>query len=70
MMEIFLFILYVELFDIYKAQARRMHEMKGKEIGKEGSLKVIELDLPRTFPALSFFQPDGPLHPQLRYIWF
>ena len=56
----------VELFEIYIAQAHRTRGLDGPEIGREGSLKVIDLDLPRTFPALSFFQPDGPLHPELR----
>jgi len=61
--------LTAELFQIYVAQASRMKDiMQGKELGKEESLKVIELDLPRTFPALSFFQPDGPLHSQLRQV--
>ena len=57
-----------ELFEIYIAQAARMRELGGPEIGKERSLSVIDLDLARTFPALSFFQEDGPLHPQLRCV--
>lgn len=57
-----------ELFKIYVAQAARMRAQEGPEIGKERSLKVIDLDLPRTFPALSFFQPDGPLHLELRLV--
>eukprot|EP01127_Copromyxa_protea_P022210 TRINITY_DN7880_c0_g1_i2.p1 TRINITY_DN7880_c0_g1~~TRINITY_DN7880_c0_g1_i2.p1 ORF type:complete len:500 (+),score=110.62 TRINITY_DN7880_c0_g1_i2:195-1502(+) len=35
---------------------------------KEPSITLISLDLPRTFPALSFFQVGGPLHHDLRRI--
>lgn len=37
-------------------------------VGKERSVSVITLDLPRTFPALSFFQPGGPCHHQLKHV--
>jgi len=36
--------------------------------GKEKSVSVIVLDLPRTFPGLSFFQPGGPCHDQLKNV--
>jgi len=31
-------------------------------IGKENTVSLIPLDLPRTFPCLSFFQVGGPSH--------
>jgi hypothetical protein len=36
--------------------------------GKENTITLISLDLPRTFPGLSFFQPTGPFHHHLRKI--
>ncbi|PRP83341.1 drainin [Planoprotostelium fungivorum] len=35
-------------------------------LGREDTVDLIHLDLPRTFPALSIFQPDGPCHNQLK----
>jgi len=37
-------------------------------IGKEGTFKLIDLDLKRSFPALAFFKEDGPLYSQLRNV--
>eukprot|EP01087_Luapelamoeba_hula_P011202 TRINITY_DN3015_c0_g2_i4.p1 TRINITY_DN3015_c0_g2~~TRINITY_DN3015_c0_g2_i4.p1 ORF type:complete len:835 (-),score=195.61 TRINITY_DN3015_c0_g2_i4:29-2533(-) len=37
-------------------------------IGKENTVNLIPLDLPRTFPCLSFFQEDGPLREPLANI--
>jgi len=34
--------------------------------GKEGTLGLIQLDIPRTFPELAFFAEGGPLHDPLR----
>lgn len=34
-------------------------------LGREGTVTLIQLDLPRTFPALSIFQQGGPCHGQL-----
>ena len=34
--------------------------------GKEGTLGLIQLDIPRTFPELAFFAEGGPLHEPLR----
>jgi len=31
-------------------------------------VSLIPLDLPRTFPALAFFQPGGPWHDHLRQV--
>jgi hypothetical protein len=39
-----------------------------KEFGREHSMSLIDVDLPRTFSYLSFFLPDGPLHGSLRRI--
>lgn len=35
-------------------------------LGKEGTVALIELDIPRTFPDLAFFAAGGPLHEPLR----
>ena len=37
-------------------------------IGKESTVHLIPIDLPRTFPHLSFFHPEGPLYSQLRLL--
>ncbi len=34
--------------------------------GKEGTLGLIQVDIPRTFPELAFFAEGGPLHEPLR----
>lgn len=68
---LFPFFLFLELFEIYAVQASRMRNLNSNEVlGKVESIRVIELDLPRTFPALSFFQPGGPMHSELRYFSF
>ena len=41
-----------------------------KERGREHSLALIDVDIPRTFPTLSFFAHDGPLHEPLQNILF
>lgn len=33
-----------------------------------GSISLIPLDLPRTFPMLSFFHSDGPMHDSLKNV--
>jgi hypothetical protein len=35
-------------------------------VGREDSIVLIDTDLARTFPALSFFQPGGPMYDTLR----
>lgn len=59
-----------ELFGIYLEQAARARTSaeQGGGIGKEGSVNLIPLDLPRTFPSLSFFRVGGPLYGQLRQV--
>ena len=37
-------------------------------IGNEYSLKLIDTDLPRTFPSLQLFNEDGPYYNQLRTV--
>ncbi|EGC29723.1 hypothetical protein DICPUDRAFT_158657 [Dictyostelium purpureum] len=38
---------------------------EANSLGREGSVSLIHLDLPRTFPMLSIFQDEGPLHQSL-----
>ena len=35
-------------------------------LGREDTVKLIEMDLARTFPQLGLFQPSGPLHEPLK----
>jgi len=55
-----------ELFEIFGGHAKRAREAKENTLGREESVQLILLDLPRTFPALSIFQPNAPCHEQLR----
>jgi len=55
-----------ELMHIFGAQSKQV--LQKESLGREDSAKLIPLDLPRTFPALNFFQKDGPYHQQLRDI--
>ncbi len=41
---------------------------KGAALGREGTVALVHLDLPRTFPALSIFQAGGPCHGQLAQV--
>eukprot|EP01132_Coremiostelium_polycephalum_P002162 gene2162-2661_t len=55
-----------ELFSIFGARAERAkHKSENSSLGREGSVSLIHLDLPRTFPMLSIFQTDGPCHQSL-----
>jgi len=45
--------------------ARAKQQAEGASLGREGTVQLIQLDLPRTFPALSIFQQGGPCHHQL-----
>jgi TBC1 domain family member 14 len=59
----------IELFKIHVQQAERTKLNEGGgSIGKENTVSLIPLDLPRTFPALAFFQPSGPWHDHLRQV--
>lgn len=65
-----------ELFNILRARARDLRaeqkdapsasqpdndEKEPVPRSKEHTLRLIELDVPRTFPSLQIFQPNGPL---------
>jgi len=52
-----------ELFSILLSRANRAKKQsEGQSLGREGSVQLIHLDLPRTFPMLSIFQKGGPYH--------
>jgi len=58
-----------ELFSIFGARAERAKQRtESNSLGREGTVSLIHLDLPRTFPMLSIFQDDGPLHQSLANI--
>eukprot|EP00761_Pharyngomonas_kirbyi_P004679 gb/GECH01004684.1/.p1 GENE.gb/GECH01004684.1/~~gb/GECH01004684.1/.p1 ORF type:complete len:537 (+),score=115.46 gb/GECH01004684.1/:1-1611(+) len=40
----------------------------GRQVSREASSKLIEMDLERTFPTLQFFQSEGPLHTSLEEV--
>jgi hypothetical protein len=67
-----------ELFEIFKERGRLVRvgprangdvaELRGvdqEQINKEHSLRLIETDIPRTFPLLKIFHENGPLHEPL-----
>eukprot|EP01113_Clastostelium_recurvatum_P041754 TRINITY_DN6686_c0_g1_i2.p1 TRINITY_DN6686_c0_g1~~TRINITY_DN6686_c0_g1_i2.p1 ORF type:complete len:297 (+),score=73.68 TRINITY_DN6686_c0_g1_i2:541-1431(+) len=55
-----------ELFSILLTRAgRAKRQGEGQALGREGSVQLIHLDLPRTFPMLSIFQKGGPCHQNL-----
>jgi len=59
-----------ELFEIFGQRAKRAKQIthvagEGAALGREGTVALVHLDLPRTFPALSIFQLGGPCHEQL-----
>ncbi|EGC36346.1 hypothetical protein DICPUDRAFT_47207 [Dictyostelium purpureum] len=55
-----------ELFSIFGLRAERAKQKsEANSLGREGSVSLIHLDLPRTFPMLSIFQDEGPLHQSL-----
>jgi len=59
-----------ELFEIFGQRAKRAKQIthtsgEGAALGREGTVALVHLDLPRTFPALSIFQTGGPCHEQL-----
>jgi len=58
-----------ELFQIYVERAKAVKEKTDTEMcGKENTLRLIPLDLQRTFPMLAFFQEDGPCHQPLQHL--
>jgi hypothetical protein len=46
----------------------RTSPTKQDDFGKGKTAELIPLDLPRTFPALQFFQPGGPSHQYLKNV--
>ncbi|KAM9968471.1 hypothetical protein ACTFIW_002909 [Dictyostelium discoideum] len=55
-----------ELFSIFGARAERAKQKsEARSLGREKTVSLIHLDLPRTFPMLSIFQDEGPLHQSL-----
>ncbi|EFA78769.1 RabGAP/TBC domain-containing protein [Heterostelium album PN500] len=54
-----------ELFSIFGARAERAKQKGESSLGREGTVTLIQLDLPRTFPMLSIFQNEGPYHHKL-----
>jgi len=38
------------------------------EMSREDSMRIIQADIPRTFPQLKFFHPEGPMHEPLLQI--
>lgn len=62
-----------ELFEIFGQRALRAKQIthvngEGAALGREGTVALVHLDLPRTFPALSIFQAGGPCHAQLAQV--
>eukprot|EP01105_Mastigella_eilhardi_P028229 TRINITY_DN9175_c0_g1_i2.p1 TRINITY_DN9175_c0_g1~~TRINITY_DN9175_c0_g1_i2.p1 ORF type:complete len:368 (-),score=98.27 TRINITY_DN9175_c0_g1_i2:114-1160(-) len=68
-----------ELFKIFAQTAAHTKKMlegqdsnvttiNGKALGKAGSVKLIGVDLPRTFANLSFFSEGGPLRQPLQQV--
>ena len=64
-----------ELFEINRERARQIRlrqslsdeTKRGEEtINRESSLRLIEIDIPRTFPHLQIFHEGGPLFESLR----
>ena len=58
------------LFQIYRKRAAARSEGDSSDaiIGREGSIVLIDTDLPRTFPELQMFGEEGPLYQRLREI--
>mmetsp|Transcript_43359 Transcript_43359/g.102048 ORF Transcript_43359/g.102048 Transcript_43359/m.102048 type:complete len:551 (+) Transcript_43359:82-1734(+) len=66
------------MYDIFRQHARVAREKMEAEgesadgggndhlLGSEGSLRIVDKDLPRTFAELGFFHEGGPLEAQLR----
>ncbi|GAM28827.1 hypothetical protein SAMD00019534_120030, partial [Acytostelium subglobosum LB1] len=54
-----------ELYSIFRLRAERAKHKGDLSLGREGTVTLIHLDLPRTFPKLSIFQDEGPYHEKL-----
>lgn len=62
-----------DLFNIYVKQAEaakalRAAGVKIEHVGKLETARLIGVDLPRTFPALAFYQEGGPNHAELHRV--
>lgn len=60
-----------DLFRIYvkQAEAGKAARAQGAaQVGKLETAKLIGVDLPRTFPALAFYQEGGPNHAELHRV--
>eukprot|EP01103_Thecamoeba_quadrilineata_P001242 TRINITY_DN11097_c0_g1_i1.p1 TRINITY_DN11097_c0_g1~~TRINITY_DN11097_c0_g1_i1.p1 ORF type:complete len:442 (+),score=61.20 TRINITY_DN11097_c0_g1_i1:50-1375(+) len=58
-----------ELYQICLENSRKASNPENNDLlGRLGTVTLIPLDLPRTFPALSIFNKDGPCHQQLKEI--
>lgn len=63
-----------DLYDILLGKAKdsalrlQRSPRNDRGLSKESTLSIIPLDLPRTFPCLSFFQEGGPLHASMREV--
>eukprot|EP00824_Muranothrix_gubernata_P017956 TRINITY_DN3673_c0_g1_i1.p1 TRINITY_DN3673_c0_g1~~TRINITY_DN3673_c0_g1_i1.p1 ORF type:complete len:351 (+),score=43.43 TRINITY_DN3673_c0_g1_i1:104-1156(+) len=61
-----------ELFEAFHTHAER-HRTGGEPsnpnpVGRTGTVDSLQVDLPRTFPALSFFHHEGPWEESLRRV--
>lgn len=61
-----LFNIYVKQSEVAKTQ--RAAGIKVEQVGKLASASLIGVDLPRTFPALAFYQEGGPNHAELHRV--
>lgn len=63
-----------DLFRIYVKQSEAAKALRetgvkiGQDIGKLETASLIGVDLPRTFPALAFYQEGGPNHAELHRV--
>jgi hypothetical protein len=62
-----------DLFNIYVRQAEAAKQQRAagekvEQVGKLGTASLIGVDLPRTFPALAFYQEGGPNHAELHRV--
>uniref|UniRef100_A0A7S2VVC8 Rab-GAP TBC domain-containing protein n=1 Tax=Norrisiella sphaerica TaxID=552664 RepID=A0A7S2VVC8_9EUKA len=51
--------------DISVITDRNKEEEDDDDASREGSMRIIQADIPRTFPQLKFFHKEGPLHEPL-----
>lgn len=56
----------MDLYKIMVQHAKSRRNNPADEVGKMRTVELIPTDLPRTFPALAFYQPGGPSHDTLK----